>query len=48
MLDIESIREIEKLKARLEKTKRALCWQWHGDTDTSVVDWAAFFDDGEE
>lgn len=39
--------EIEVLKARLEQAKRGLCWQWHGDTDTSVVDWEAYFTSGD-
>jgi hypothetical protein len=40
--------EVAELKSKLEKAKRGLAWAWHGDTDTSGIDWDAYFDSGEQ
>lgn len=38
---------ISRLTDQLNKAKRGLVWAWHGDIDTSVVDWDAYFESGD-
>lgn len=40
--------EIRDLSEKLEKAKRGLAWAWNNDTDTSRINWEAFFNEETE
>lgn len=40
--------EVDDLQRKLNICKRALAWQWNGDTDVDQVDWDSFFSAAEE